>query len=1123
MNFNLCISSIFLFTIAFDKNQIIAPLKALPKRTGHFYANFMNRRLKLSFQCVFLLLISFRAFSQNNMRTQPDRRSIDSIYRLQQAQQTLRIQGNKNDKPLFSFTPATAKTVLARQFNKTAAAETKTGCIDTSGRFFLNQDSAQIYIGAYIRTQDGNLLLSGEHVDFRGQQFISKGFLMKCDENGNVFWTKLYDSVNHIKYSYLYYYRVLELQDGSILLGGSTPNQVTQNTDIVFTKTNNAGDIIWSKVYKSRLWGRGSGSTDYFYIQQMIQDAGSGNIFFTGPHWSEGRNVTNLDANNGKVIWSNLYQMSYGGYFDNPFGLDIQNNDLLVFGRFVTSYENYISVYRLNKMTGDTIQSKFFQIINDEKGYKAILHTDPLVRLTNGNYIISGAQYHYYRNSYDIADTLPLNHAGIIQFNQNIDFVNAFSVRNNARSNLSNTKVSIFPDGSGLFTMLNYISGYTANVYFVQFKNDIITKQRIRYYSNGGIPNEMQSLPLNDGGTLGIRLLGDSSDNSSKLEFLKLHVSDSSSKCLGIEDYSTFFSPFSLKGVRGYIDSIGTHDIIENPNKTITSENITVDYSPGCKKESFCDSLSIKTSKRQICVTDPVLLTVHKNPECGAPVFFDFGISGQPNIKQVNDSVYSLKFDTPWKGAIRASTYGCTLLLDSVEISVLPSASLNLGTDTVLCPGNSIILNAGGNFVNYLWQDDSTDSVFIVKASGKYFVKVTNGCGSTFVDTVIVKDHPPIPFDVGPDLEKCNDESLTISAPEGFISYSWSPDYNMNSSTSGTVIVNPQVSTLYKVKAEKPPGCFVYDSINVVVHTSPIINLGIDKAFCFGDSAVLDAGAGFVKYVWNTGGQSQEIIVKEKGDYFIIATNPDGCQSSDTIKVTQVFINPVIKFNKESNLCSGTSRELDAGNFISFEWSTGEKTRTINVNNVGVYIVKITDINTCTATDTAKIIALLPLPNNFLPADTSLCSYSSIELYPNNSFSKYVWNTGAYTSKITATHTGVYWLQVTDNNNCTGKDSIVLRPKDCMAGFFIPNSFTPNGDGVNDIFKPLLFGSVVKFEFIIYNRFGEIIFKTNKLNDGWQGNYKGNPQDSNMFLWVCKYQFKDEAEKTEKGAVMLLR
>lgn len=214
---------------------------------------------------------------------------------------------------------------------------------------------------------------------------------------------------------------------------------------------------------------------------------------------------------------------------------------------------------------------------------------------------------------------------------------------------------------------------------------------------------------------------------------------------------------------------------------------------------------------------------------------------------------------------------------------------------------------------------------------------------------------------------------------------------------------------------------------------------------------------------------------------------------------------------------------MDAGNFISYEWSTGEKTRTINVNTIGTYSVKVTDINTCTATDTTKIIALLPLPKNFLPADTSLCSYSSIQFFANNNYLKHLWNTGASNPKITATKAGLYWLQVTDNNNCTGRDSITLLPKDCMAGFYIPNSFTPNGDGINDIFKPQLFGSVVKFEFIIYNRFGEVIFKTNKLNDGWQGNYKGSPQDSNLFLWVCKYQFNGEVEKMEKGTVVLLK
>jgi gliding motility-associated-like protein len=117
----------------------------------------------------------------------------------------------------------------------------------------------------------------------------------------------------------------------------------------------------------------------------------------------------------------------------------------------------------------------------------------------------------------------------------------------------------------------------------------------------------------------------------------------------------------------------------------------------------------------------------------------------------------------------------------------------------------------------------------------------------------------------------------------------------------------------------------------------------------------------------------------------------------------------------------------------------------------------------------------------------------------------------------------VYWLQVKDNNNCTGKDTIVVNPKDCMKGFYIPSAFTPNGDGRNDIFRPMLFGNVKRYQFAVYNRWGEVIYLTTELSKGWNGKFDSSTQDTNVFVWSCTFQLEGEEIKTEKGTVVLIR
>jgi gliding motility-associated-like protein len=112
---------------------------------------------------------------------------------------------------------------------------------------------------------------------------------------------------------------------------------------------------------------------------------------------------------------------------------------------------------------------------------------------------------------------------------------------------------------------------------------------------------------------------------------------------------------------------------------------------------------------------------------------------------------------------------------------------------------------------------------------------------------------------------------------------------------------------------------------------------------------------------------------------------------------------------------------------------------------------------------------------------------------------------------------------VKDANNCTGKDTILVGPKDCMKGFYIPTAFTPNGDGKNDVFRPMLFGNVKKYQFTIYNRWGQAVFQTSDLSKSWDGTFGGETQDSNVFIWSCTYQFEGEEIKQEKGTVVVIR
>src|SRR5207244_4038837 len=102
-------------------------------------------------------------------------------------------------------------------------------------------------------------------------------------------------------------------------------------------------------------------------------------------------------------------------------------------------------------------------------------------------------------------------------------------------------------------------------------------------------------------------------------------------------------------------------------------------------------------------------------------------------------------------------------------------------------------------------------------------------------------------------------------------------------------------------------------------------------------------------------------------------------------------------------------------------------------------------------------------------------------------FSKYLWNNNSTNSSISISSPGKYWLEVTNQQACTGRDTIVIAAKDCMKGLYVPNGFTPNNDGKNDVFKAMLFGPYKSFIFTIYNRWGAVVFSTTDPTRGWDG------------------------------------
>jgi gliding motility-associated-like protein len=1002
------------------------------------------------------------------------------------------------------------------------AASSATVCYDTSARFFWTNDTFRYYINSPFKLLDGNLLLVGEYQRI-APPYNGSAIVLKTDLNGNLLWGKRYDSVNNAIYNTTYYYNTLELLDGALLLAGKTNNAVSGNQDLLFTKIDQLGNIIWSKTYKSRFWGNGSGSVDYFYVQQMKQDPQSGDIYFTGPFWSDGKGLIRMNASNGNIIWSKAYNA--GSAFDHPFGLDIRPQAIRVFAKALNSAQNRadISIYQINKSNGDTINTRFLTS-NDTNNIKTnFLGTEPLQVANDGHYLLAGkcfGQYQYQWNG-----LTPLFQGAIAEFDTSLNFVKAYSFNNYIESNGYNTRVTAYPDKTGLFSMLDYISGYTADVHTIHFNNGQIQKQRRRQYQGEGIPFEPLATQLPNGGSMTIKLVGDSASNQSKAAFLKMYPSDTSSACVGFNSNASYIYSFgyipSTYNQAGYVQG---NVFAESVNKTFTSTPITVNLDPGCFQVSHCDTFKLRSASNTICVSQNLPVTVHKNPQCGSNIIWQYPANVVSSAQQINDTVFNFHFSAPWSGYIYGSVQGCGIIRDSILIQVLQApASLNLGPDTSICPNNTIILNARSGYASYIWQNGSTDSLFTVSGPGIYSVQTTDACGGVFNDTVIVLPRPPVSVSIGPDRTKCNNDTLQLQAPSGFLNYNWQPNYNISATNSQFVTVNPSVDTTYYLKAEKTPGCFGFDTIHITVHRSPLIDLGNDTSICANQSVSLNAGPGFANYLWSNGNTNQQITINQVGTYHIMATTTQGCSSKDTLRLLTVHPLPMVALNKNPELCIGSSRVLDAGPFATYSWQDGSTNRTYTATTIGAYHVTVTDTNSCTSSDTTRINTLLPLPQNFLPTDTAICNYGTISLAALSPFVSYQWSNGANKATTVIDKPGIYWLEVKDGKGCTGRDSLAVLLKQCLKGLFVPNAFTPDGNGKNDRLKALLFGDIKYFEFSIYNRYGQRVFYTNNTNSGWDGFFNGKAQEAGTYIWQCRYELAGDPPALQQGSTILIR
>ncbi len=184
-------------------------------------------------------------------------------------------------------------------------------------------------------------------------------------------------------------------------------------------------------------------------------------------------------------------------------------------------------------------------------------------------------------------------------------------------------------------------------------------------------------------------------------------------------------------------------------------------------------------------------------------------------------------------------------------------------------------------------------------------------------------------------------------------------------------------------------------------------------------------------------------------------------------------------------------------------------------------------VNICGTERDTVYVEIQPLPDIYLGNDTVIKQNTSIRLDAGYGYSSYVWQDGSTSTELITQLPGSFWVEVTDDIGCKSSDTILIEP--IYIEINVPNAFSPNGDLINDIFIPIFtYEANLEYELMIFNRYGEMVFQTKSITNGWDGNFKNYSCPMEVYTWVIQASAKTNnafysGPIVMKGNVTLLR
>ncbi len=596
-----------------------------------------------------------------------------------------------------------------------------------------------------------------------------------------------------------------------------------------------------------------------------------------------------------------------------------------------------------------------------------------------------------------------------------------------------------------------------------------------------------------------------------------------------------------------------------SPSINLTSWSIS---NPVANAISSTTYSVIVTDANGCSAMDAMVITVIPIPVANAGIDQDICINftaqlnatgGVAYLWSPNSSLSNSIINNPIASPIIPTTYsvlvtgvnGCTAS-DNVVITVHNNPIISAGIDDTICFSTSTQLNASGG-VTYNWLpftglnnagiSNPTASPTITTT---YVVEGISAWGCINYDTLVISVLAPPPAYAGTDTAICFGESVMLGASGG-IGFSWAPANSLNNSLIANPVASPTATLDYTVTVTDTNGCFANDLVNVIVHPLPNIVAGPDMFLCLGTPLGLSATGG-ISYMWSPAQDLNNNLVANptttttvSTNYIVTGQDNIGCSNSDTVLVTVIYPLTATTIDKV-DVCQGMQTQLSASGGAYYEWipSTGLDNAfipnpTCYVGQSTNYMVIVSDGICFSDTGYVQVIVhALPVVN--AGEDQIVLSGDDVTLSGSGTGVTYLWTPdenveclGCLKTIVQPNVTTTYTLYITNDFGCTSQDDVIIRVGCNSDVVYIPNAFSPNGDGNNDKLYVRSKGLKALSYFRIYDRWGSLIFETNDKDTGWDGNVRNKIGMPGVYVWYMEGTCVNGQRLDLQGNVTLVR